>query len=424
MKKILSLILIVAMVFNIAGCGKKEVATGDVVELTVWGHQEDSWNQTYVKVADQFMKENPNIKINFEFFPYDQFESKVQTSIISKEGGADIYELWGGWGIDYAPTGALKALPDEMANEILADSYAPTTGALVYDGKLYGLPLEFNIESGGMLVNCDVLRENGFEVPTTWDEMVKQGEKAAKWDGDICMVKGFDFVNWDSVSYLLLSMILGQGGQYLGDDGKTVTLNTPEGCKAFDELKDLVVVKKVTDLEGLVGGGDIEGYQQLYAGGAMIVPRGPWTVPEGIDYFGLELGKGFDYVACPWYAGTPKFAAETGWSIAINNSTTHAEACDKFLEFMYRDDVMEQINLGCSTIPPKKSVAQDSKYLDEMTFAKPLVDILDEAQFIGYFNSDQFKEAVNDAFVDYCMGEYSSADKALAAASDTINGAQ
>lgn len=36
-------------------------------------------------------------RIKLETFPYDEFESKVQTALIDGEGGADIYELWGGW---------------------------------------------------------------------------------------------------------------------------------------------------------------------------------------------------------------------------------------------------------------------------------------------------------------------------------------
>lgn len=45
--------------------------------------------------------------------------------------------------------------------------------------------------------------------------------------------------------------------------------------KALQELYDMVVVDEVTNMEGLTGGGDMEGYQQLFANKAFIVPRGP-----------------------------------------------------------------------------------------------------------------------------------------------------
>jgi len=49
------------------------------------------------------------------------------------------------------------------------------------------------------------------------------------------------------------------------------------------------------------------------------------------------------------------------------------------------------------------------------------VGILDDAQFIGYFNTDQFKEAVNNMFVDLVMGTIPSVDEALVSLEDHLN---
>ena len=72
-------------------------------------------------------------------------------------------------------------------------------------------------------------------------------------------------------------------------DGK-FDVTTDAAKTAFNELATMVTEDKVTDLEGLTGGADMEGYQQLYAGRNMIVPRGPWTISEGEQSFGLKLG--------------------------------------------------------------------------------------------------------------------------------------
>lgn len=37
----------------------------------------------------------------------------------------------------------------------------------MHEGTLYGFPLEFNIEYGGMLVNDTLMNEYGLKVPTT-----------------------------------------------------------------------------------------------------------------------------------------------------------------------------------------------------------------------------------------------------------------
>lgn len=420
MKKLALIILSLVMLTSLVGCSGSDTSDSETIKLTFWGHQNEAWNESYRQIGESFMAENPGIEITFEFFPYDQFESKVQTSLISKEGGADIYEMWGGWGVDFASTGALAQMPETMAKDVIENVYPSTIGALMFEGNLYGLPLEFNIENGGLLVNKQLLQDNNVNVPTTWDELVSVGSKLSKEEGGIMTQKGFDFVNWDSVPYLFLSMILSTGGEYLDADGK-FTLQTPQAKAALQELYDMVVVDKVTDLEGLVGGGDLEGFQQLFAGRNALVPRGPWVISEGVVSFGLEYGVDFDYVEMPWFGDKVAFAAETGWALSVNGSSAQQEAAYKFLEYFYQDEQLLAHNVAAAQIPAKMSVAQDPELLELMPFAKPLVGILDDARFIGYFNTDQFKEAVNNMFVDLVMGTTPSVDEALISLEEHLN---
>lgn len=420
MKKLIVLIMSMFMLTSLVGCSGTDTPETETIKLTFWGHQNEAWNESYRAIGDSFMADNPGIEITFEFFPYDQFESKVQTSLISKEGGADMYEMWGGWGVDFASTGALAAMPDDMAANVIDQVYPSTIGALMYEGKLYGLPLEFNIENGAMLVNTQILKDNNVTVPTTWDELVSAGTKLTKVEDGLMVQKGFDFVNWDSVPYMFLSMILSTGGEYMDANGK-FTLQTPEAKAALQELYDMVVVDKVTDLEGLVGGGDLEGFQQLFAGRNAIVPRGPWVISEGVVSFGLEYGVDFDYVAMPWFGDKAAFAAETGWALSVNGNSPQQEAAYKFLNYFYQDEQLLAHNVAAAQIPAKISVAQDPELLALMPFAAPLVGILEDAQFIGYFNTDQFKEAVNNTFVDLVMGTIPSVDEALVSLEEHLN---
>lgn len=412
MKKVMKVALAAMMCIPLVGCGSSDSGgSKGKIELTFWGHQNEPWNASYQKIAENFEEENPDIHINFEFFPYDQFESKVQTSLMSKEGGADIYELWGGWGLDFASTGSLAQIDGDLEKNVREDAYPSTIGALEHDGKLYGVPMEFNIENGAMLVNNKLMDDLSLKTPTTWEKLRETGKKATQHDGQLVTIKGFDFVNWDSVPYMFLSMILSTGGNYQNED-ETFHLQTEEAVNAMQELHDMVVVDGMTTMEGLTGGGDLEGYQQLYAGKTVMVPRGPWTISEGETSFNLKYGKDFDYISMPWYGEKPAFAAETGWSMAVNANSKKQEAAFKFLKYFFQDDVLMEHNIACSQIPPKKSVATDPELLKAMPYAEPLVKILDYSQFIGYFNTDQFKEKVNDVFMRYVDGNIKSAKEA------------
>ena len=395
--------------------------TGEQVELVFWGHEEEAWNNSYQKIADDFMAENPDITIKFEFFPYDDFESKVQTSLSSKSGGADIYEIWGGWGVDYADTGALSAMPAEMRDSILEDAYEPTYGALEYEGELYGMPMEFNIECGGLLVNKKLLDQNGLSIPTTWDEMIDGAKKATVKNGDAFDVKGFDFVGWDGVPYTFTSMIMSQGASYWNEDG-TFNFTSPEAVKAFEALAGYITEDGVTDLQGLTDSSAMENFQRLYADQVLYVPHGPWVIADGLSTFGLTYGEDFDYVAMPWYGDKVAFPAETGWAIAVNASSDKTDAAWRFLEYFFSDDVIMSHNVACGQIPAKKSVAHSDTYLEQFPYAEPLIDILDKGEFIGYFNTDEFKEVINNVFTDYVTGGiYDSAEDALADMEKKLN---
>ena len=430
MKKILCLILALVMLFTLVACAKPDTPTkpdtpanpdtpaepagsGEAVELTFWGHQENSWNESYLRIGEEFHKANPDITIKFEFFPYDEYEAKVLASLSSKGAGADVYELWGGWGVDFCSTGALAQMPDAMAKEVMDDAYPSTYGALEYEGHLYGLPLEFNIEIGAMLVNLKLLKDAGIEVPTTWDELIADAKVLKQGEGESMAVKGFDFVGWDSTPYLFTSMILSKGGNYLNDDG-SFNFTSDIAKEAFTTLTDYVLKDGITNLAGLTGGDDMENYQLLFADQVAMCPRGPWTIAEGTGTFGLKIGEDFDYVALPWYGDQAAFCNETGWSVAVNGSSAKQEAAFKFLDYLYSDEVLLAHNIACAQIPSKRSVAEDPALLDSMPFLAPLIPILGKSQFIGFFNTDLFKEAINNTFTDYCSGAYASIDDALA----------
>ena len=164
----LTVVLTLGVALVITGCGGSDSDGGssDGTTLTLWTHNnEDTWNESYQNIVDAYMEENPDVTVNIESFPYDEFESKVQTALMSNEGGADIYEMWGGWGVDFAPAGVLAALPEDMQAEVKEECYPNTYGALEADGVIYGVPQEFNIECGGLIVNNNVMKDAGVALP-------------------------------------------------------------------------------------------------------------------------------------------------------------------------------------------------------------------------------------------------------------------
>lgn len=426
----LAVILSAAM---LTGCGAPAANTGSspasadksgtgVTTITLWSHIDVNWNPAQDKMIADFEAANPDIKVVRESFPYDEFESKTQTSLLSKEGGADVYQLWGGWAIDYSKTGAFAPVPDAYMAKVKEDSYEPVLGSFGYNGKYYGVPLEYNIEYGGLLVNTPKFKELGIQYPTTWDEMINIAKKNSSSNGAVYNLRGLDFVGWDTLPYTWLSMILSSGGSYM--EGDKFNFNNPTGVATMQKLVDYVTVDKMTNLDGLTNASETEPYQKLFTSAEeLMVPRGPWVVPEGINVDGLKYGQDFEYVAMPFYGPKKLFAAETGWGLAVNASSKKQEAAWKFVEYWTDPNRVLQYDIACGMVPASKTAANNPELVKAMPYMAPLVKVLDGGRFIGYFNTDKLKENVKATFIDIVNNKTPVAE-ALGKLDSTMNAAK
>ena len=176
-KKIISALLCVAMTASlVVGCGsksddKKESSDGKTT-LTFWCHENEPWVKSYKKVAEKFEKENPDYKVVVKDYPYKVYNDKIQTALTSKTAGPDIIAVWGGNAPAFIESDSLSEVPESLAKELDEDYLAPTTGIYKKEGTYYGVPMEFNLEYGGMIVNKKLFDKAGIAYPKTWDEFI------------------------------------------------------------------------------------------------------------------------------------------------------------------------------------------------------------------------------------------------------------
>jgi len=421
-KKVLALVLAIVFALSImTGCGgggDGDDADGKIT-LTFWCHIDRVWNAEQDKIIDEFMADNPDIIIKKEAFDYDDFEQKTQTSLMSKSGGADIYSLWGGWAVDFASTGVFSPVPEDYVAEMKEDSYEPVLGGFEFEGSYYGVPLEFNNEYGGMLVSTPKFQEFGAEYPTTWDDMISIAKEHSVPKGNTFEFRGFDFPAWDAITYIWTSMILSSVGEYM--DGDKFNFATPIGIDTMQELVDYVVKDKITNTEGITGADEMEPYEKFYNGDSLMVPRGPWVVPEGWEDYELTYGEDYEYVGMPFYGDQNLFASETGWGLAVNAASENQEAAWKFVEYWCEKERLLEYNIACGLIPPYKSLAHDPSLIEAMPYLEPIIDILDGGKFIGYFNTDLLKEEVCNMYVELCENG-GSVEEAVKQLDETMNG--
>ena len=421
MKKILLMILAAMMLVTSLSAGGGGQKGSGKTRVEFWGHENESWNNSHRSIIQKYNASQAEIEVVPTFFPYDDFEAKIQTSLMASGAGADLYEIWGGWALDFVESGALSEVPAALTQNLINDCYAPVLGALRSGNKFYGVPVEFNNEYGGMLVNKPRFQQLGIPYPQTWDDIINVARRTTVRRGDIFDVRGIDFATNDTLTYTFLSMILSRGGQYWVNN--RFRFNTPQAIEALQTLVDYVLVDRIANAESAYGIDGAESWHFIGRNEAMMVPRGPWVIAELEAEYGKKIGVDFDFVPFPFWGPTKVFPAETGWSMCVPKSSKVAEAAWKYAAYFLEPSNLVQHNINCAQIPPTKSAARDPRILREMPFMAPIMAILDNSVFIGPFNTDVLKSNLSQVFLSLCSrdGTYASVTAALTALENQLN---
>ncbi|MDB5056355.1 MAG: transporter substrate-binding protein [Bacilli bacterium] len=389
---------------------------GKKVKLVMWGHQEDAFIASNKKIIEQYQALHSNVTIEYQQFPYEAYNQKLKASFASKNA-PDLAEVFGTWMPEYNKNGLMAEVP--FSDEVKKDYYAAPLGAYTWMDKLYGVPLEFNIENGGMLVHPKMFKDAGISYPKTWTELVDAAKKLTVRNGDEIKVKGFDFVSSDNITYTLLSLILQQNGKYWGGNSH-INLSTPEAVKAMTALKELVTVDKVADLSSF--GGELDTSDFFFKGNSAMTYRGPWTIANGQGTYKVN---DFEYAPVPSFTSNPpSFAAESGWGLVVAKNSKYTKEAWDFVQYFSNAENSRAWNIGTSTIPPKKQVVADPKFIEAMPMVKPSLDVLQYGQWIGLlWDRDYFFKQVNDNF-QLIASEKLTVEQGLKKIEDAVNQSQ
>jgi len=187
MKKIISLLLVLAMALTLVACGAKEEAPAvteapkaeapaapeapaadEKVEVTMiaaqYGTQTADWWANFV---EKFEAANPNIDLTVDVVSWNDIYTVVNTRIANGEQ-PDLLNIDGY--ADYYADDLLLPAKDWVSEETYAKFYESFLAESVdEEGTVWAVP---DLASArAMYVNTDILAAAGVEVPTTWAEL-------------------------------------------------------------------------------------------------------------------------------------------------------------------------------------------------------------------------------------------------------------
>lgn len=398
---IVVLVCIAMVLPGLAFAGGQEETDG-VKTVTYWCHNNNDFVAANQELIDAFEMENPDVKVEMEAFPYDVLLQKMQAAYAARNE-SDIQQIFGSWAIQYTRNGLFAEVPASIAGDVDERFYPAQIGGYMFDGKVYGIPREFNIENGGVLYYPDLLAQVGYDgMPETWEDLMEAAEALTEYDSEGNITRaGFDFVSWDNITFTLLSLILQQDGTYWADDGIHVTFGTPEAKRAAEALGAMLTENKITDF---MHNGPDDSADSFFKDKSAMCIKGPWAVAMGrTDYERDD----FAYGPMPSFTGGPhSFAAESGWGEVVSARSADKEHVWRFFEFMTSSESNQLWNEMTATVPSEPAIAGSEEFLEANPHLKVSVEVMPYAKPIGpLFDTDAFKWFINSNFEKVALGE-------------------
>ncbi len=393
-------------------------APQEKVTLKLWSHNDPGFQKANEELVAKFMAENPNIEIKYENFDYDTYLQTLQTSMVAGTE-ADILDLFGTWICpQYAKGGRVLPVPEDVITYDQAQQIffkAPLDGYYC-DGKLYGLPHEFNLENGGVLVNPALFQKANLTYPPQWKtfaDVIADAQKMTEVEGGTMKVAGFDPITGDGLNFTLLAGILEQGGDYFAADKRHFNFDTPEAHKMLQMMVDWAEKDKVVD--PVVFTDESNSVSTAFFTGNMAIGFvGSWAAATGLSTY---PDMKFDYVQLPTYfGGERRFAADSGWGSVVSAHSKHPAEAWKFVKFVTTQQENALIyNNDTATIPALKALVENpEQVLAKEPWIKPTLDLLPYGQFIGNLTDrDKLFYDINYPTLLQAMQGVMSVDEAL-----------
>lgn len=373
-RKLVSVLLCATMVGTLAaGCGSKgDDKSGDtkeagkegkVLKVAAFegGYGADMWSQ--VKDAFEASHEGVTVELTVD----KKIEDVISPSM--KAGDyPDVVHCATGREAGLTETltkekGLLK-LTDVMdmtvpgENVTVKDKILPgfldTLGTNPYgDGVTYYAPMFYS--PCGLFYNAGLLKEKGWEVPTTWDEMWELGDKA-KAEG----IALFTYPTpgyFDAFTYALLES---SGGMDFYNEAMTYTegiWETPEATDVFELVGKLGDYTEATTVANANDDNFSKNQQLILDNKAIFCPNGTWLPGEMAD---APKADGFEwgFTAVPAVKDGEKPSSFTFFEqMWIPAEAENQDLAKEWVAFMYSDKAAE-IFANAGAVQPIEGMAQ------------------------------------------------------------------
>ena len=263
--------LVGAYALGLAGCGGGGGGGGSAKTLEFWFF--DEGRASFAKAAyesEKFKSAQPDVKVNFRIFPFDQMHNKLLSALVSGKGAPDIADIEiGEFGkFIKGERIPLIGLKDRIGGEIDNVFKPAALDPWSWQDEIYGVGNELNTVV--MAYRKDVMEDVGIETPfATWDDVIAAGKEVSTGDRKMFAIHDIAFGDWYMLTQHAGTSFFDQDGDYNGDD--------PRSIEAMQFNHDLVYKHEIAALAPAEADNDWAPpqYQASFKAGKFVATWGP-----------------------------------------------------------------------------------------------------------------------------------------------------
>lgn len=315
---------------NAAKAPSTDKSGGDPVTIS-FIHWRGEDVKSFERIIKQFHEENPNITVEMQTFPSDQYQSTAQTKLLDGSVG-DVFTSFPGAQFEAI---AKAGLFTDLSDQSFVSNFTPALiEAGQKDGRQLALPyqLVYNIP----IYNVDLFEKYGLTPPADWDGFLALAEKLKK--------KGITPIAFAGAGIgpgqFMNTMVMNNA-----TDPQIFTKLEAGETKLTDEwwVKTLSQFKELNDkgyFQKDAAGTKDEGASALFIQGkAAILATGSYQLKQNKEANPGLRQKLLAPITVPADQAVYEGIHTTTFLLAVNSKSKHPEEAKKFLEFLSRKEI-------------------------------------------------------------------------------------
>ncbi|MBC7333691.1 MAG: extracellular solute-binding protein [Actinobacteria bacterium] len=346
------------------------------VEITIWDSCEAKERLALVESNDNFMKENPSIKIETRHFrSQEELEDQFEAASLAGSGPELVLMSMDSM-IRLASSNVLKEITSEVDYNRIIDGLVEISR---YNGRNYIIPFR----SSDFLVffyNKDLVEE----APTNFEGVIEHCKKVNDFKKQI-----YGWLLNEAEPDWIIPFIGGYSDWIVDYDSYSLALDNKATEKTLEFLNYIYSEEKILPYE--VG---YEEMNQLFKNGSVsMIINGTWAIEE---YKNGGLNFGISKIPIAWQGSknpTPLISG-TGFMINVNCYGNELEAIKAYIDYMLSEEIQISWTWNTQSFPVLKDIDSNSTFSnDELIY-----EAFQQAKICRGKPYDKLMRVIRDAF--------------------------